>query len=52
MTEFDYIELIENNPITKLSNAYNNRFLNKIKETFSNFEQKLFISSFYCYLHP
>ena len=51
MTEFDYIELIENNPITKLSNAYNNRFLNKIKETFSNFEQKLFISSFYCYLN-
>jgi phage anti-repressor protein len=51
MTNFDYIELIENNPITKLSNTYNNQLLNKIKEIFSNFEQKLFISSFYCYLN-
>lgn len=49
--ELNITELIENNPITKLSNTYNNKFLIKIKEKFSNYEQQLFISSFYCYLH-
>jgi hypothetical protein len=51
MTELDIVELIEKNPITKLSNSYNSKLLNKIKETFTGFEQKLFISSFYCYLN-
>jgi phage anti-repressor protein len=48
------VDLIENNPITKLSNDYNVKFLIKIKEQFTNFEQQLFLSSFYCYLnhHP
>jgi hypothetical protein len=51
MTELDIVELIEKNPITKLSNTYNSKLLNKIKETFSGFEEQLFISSFYCYLN-
>ena len=45
------VHLIESNPITKLSNTYNNRLLTKIKETFSETQQQLFVSSFYCYLN-
>ena len=44
------IELIEKNPIARLSKTYNNRLLNKLKETFTEFEQQLFVGSFYCYL--
>lgn len=51
MQELNIVELIEKNPITKLSNCYNNKLINKIKADFSNFEQQLFVSSFYCYLH-
>ena len=51
METLDIIDLIEKNPITKLSNTYNNRLLEKIKEKFNEDEQKLFITSFYCYLN-
>jgi len=51
MTELNIVELIEKNPITKLSNNYNNKLLNKIKENFNEEQQKLFVSSFYCYLN-
>jgi hypothetical protein len=47
----DIISLIENNPITKLSNTHNNKLLEKVKTHFSNNEQQLFLSSFYCYLN-
>jgi hypothetical protein len=45
------VELIEKNPITKLSQSYNNILLEKIQENFNTFEQQLFVSSFYCYLN-
>ena len=45
------VELIEKNPITKLSQTYNNLLLEKLQENFSTFEQQLFVSSFYCYLN-
>ena len=51
MSQLNIVELIEKNPITKLSSTYNNKLLDKIKEKFCNFEQQLFISSFYCYLN-
>jgi hypothetical protein len=51
MQELNIVELIEKNPITKLSSIYNNKLLNKIKDNFSSFEQQLFVSSFYCYLN-
>uniref|UniRef100_A0A6C0HGN2 MSV199 domain-containing protein n=1 Tax=viral metagenome TaxID=1070528 RepID=A0A6C0HGN2_9ZZZZ len=52
--ELNIVDLIENNPITKLSSDYNVKLLQKIKEQFTDFEQQLFLSSFYCYLnhHP
>ena len=51
MTELNIVDLIEQNPITKLSSTYNNKLLTKIQENFSGFEQQLFVSSFYCYLN-
>ena len=51
MSQLNIVELIETNPITKLSKTYNNKLLNKIQENFSGLEQQLFISSFYCYLN-
>ena len=52
--ELNIVELIEKNPITKLSSDYNVKMLTKIKEQFTEFEQQMFLSSFYCYLnhHP
>ena len=44
------VDLIENNPITRLSNTYQHKLLNKIKSNFSDNEQQMFVTSFYCYL--
>ena len=49
--ELDLVNLLETNPIIKLSETYSNKLLNKIKETFTNYEQKLFVTSFYCYIN-
>lgn len=51
MSKLNIVELIEKNPISKLSNTYNSKLLSKIKETFTNSQQQLFISSFYCCLN-
>ena len=45
------VELIEKNPITRLSNECNIKLLNKIRDKFSNTEQQLFVASFYCFLN-
>ena len=50
-TELNIVDLIESNPITKLSDTYNVALLEKIKTSFSDTEQQLFITSFYCYLN-
>lgn len=46
----DIVNLIESNPITKLSGNYQNKLVEKVKNMFTNYEQQLFLSSFYCYL--
>ena len=51
MQELNVVELIEKNPITRLSNTYNSKLLNKNQHNFTGFEQQLFVSSFYCYLN-
>jgi hypothetical protein len=51
MNDLNIVDLIEKNPIAKLSSEYNSKLLKQIKETFTGFEQKLFVSSFYCYLN-
>lgn len=45
------VDLIENNPITRLSNTYQNKLLIKIKENFNDSEQQMFVASFYCFLN-
>jgi hypothetical protein len=50
-TTLNIVELIEKNPITRLSQQYNNLLLEKLQENFSTFEQQLFVASFYCYLN-
>ena len=54
MSKIDIVSLIEHNPITKISSTYNNKLLIKIKDSFTEKQQNLFISSFYCWLnyHP
>lgn len=47
---FDIVDLIENNPITKLSSTYQNKLLTKIKTKFTENEQQLFVASFYGFL--
>ena len=46
----DIVNLIEQNPITKLSGNYQNKLVEKVKNNFTDYEQQLFLSSFYCYL--
>jgi len=45
------VELIESNPITRLNHTYNVKLLNKIKTYFTEYEQQMFLTSFYCYLN-
>ena len=51
MEEINIIQLIEKNSITRLSSDYENKLINKIKETFTDTEQQIFLSSFYCFIN-
>jgi hypothetical protein len=46
----DIVNLIESNPLTKFSGDYQSKLIEKVKNNFTNYEQQLFLSSFYCYL--
>ena len=48
---FNIVNFIENNPNSKLTDTYNNRLLGKIKDQFSESEQQIYVTSFYCYLN-
>ena len=50
MESFNIVDLIENNPITKLSVTYQNKLLTKIQTKFTETEQQLFVVSFYGFL--
>lgn len=51
MNSLNIVELIEKNPITRLSKNYQNMFIEKIKQNFNEEEQRLFVANFYCYLN-
>jgi hypothetical protein len=51
MASINIVDLIENTPITKLSGTYNNKLILKVKENFTESQQRLFVSSFYCFLN-
>jgi hypothetical protein len=46
----DIVDLIENNPNTRLSKTYQHKLLTKIKANFTDHQQQMFVTSFYCYL--
>jgi hypothetical protein len=46
----DIVNLIESNPITKLTGDYQSKLIEKVKNNFTNYEQQIFLASFYCYL--
>jgi phage anti-repressor protein len=45
------VNLIESNPITKLNGNYQSKLIEKVKNHFTEYEQQMFIASFYCYLN-
>ena len=47
----DIVNLINNSPISKLSNEFQTNLLHKIQETFTDDQQQLFVASFYTYLN-
>jgi hypothetical protein len=50
-TSFNIVEMIEKNPITRLSGSYQSKLITKIKQTFTDDEQQLFVASFYSFLN-
>ena len=46
----DIVNLIESNPIIKLNGNYQSKLITKVQNNFNNYEQQMFIASFYCYL--
>jgi len=46
----DIVTLIEGNPITNFTGDYQSKLIEKVKNNFTNYEQQIFLSSFYCYL--
>ena len=51
MEQINIIQLVEKNPITRLSKEYENSLVNKVKDRFSDTQQQMFLASFYCYLN-
>ena len=50
-TRLDIIRLINNSPISKLSNQYQVKLLEKVIANFTEDQQQLFVASFFCYLN-
>lgn len=48
---FNVIEMIESNPIARLTHTYQSKLLTKIQVCFSDDEQLLFVASFYSFLN-
>jgi hypothetical protein len=44
----DIVNLIEKNPLIKLSGNYQSIMLEKVRQNFNTYEQQMFVSSFYC----
>jgi hypothetical protein len=47
----DIVTLINNSPITHLTNDFQTKLLHKIQTTFTDDQQHLFVASFYTYLN-
>lgn len=49
--KLDIVHLIEQNPVIQFSKENNCKLVTKIQQHFSESQQQIFISSFYCYLN-
>ena len=49
--QLDIVDLLEKNPLTRLTKNYQSKFIDKIKNSFTDTQQHIFIGSFYCYLN-
>lgn len=49
--KLNIVQLIEKNPITRLTKSYQNKFIEKIRGNFTETQQQLYVSSFYLYLN-
>ena len=51
---FDIVALIERAPLTRLSYTYQHKLLGKIQRDFTEDDQHMFVTSYYCFLnyHP
>ncbi|NBU33736.1 hypothetical protein EB118_06120 [bacterium] len=47
----DLVELVKRNPLKHLNGQSQNRFVQRVQQYFKADEQRLFVSSFYCYLN-
>ena len=46
----DIVRLIESNPIARFNQTYQSKLIEKLQTNFTDYEQQLFLSNFYCYL--
>ena len=46
----DIVRLIESNPIARFNQTYQSKLIEKLQSKFTDYEQQMFLSSFYCYL--
>ena len=44
------MNLIESNPIARFNQSYHSKLFDKLNTKFSNDDEKIFLSNFYCYL--
>jgi len=44
------MNLIESNPIARFNQPYHSKIFDKLDAKFSNYDEKIFLSNFYCYL--
>ena len=49
-TPFNIVNLSESNPIARFNQTYQSKLIEKLQTKFSDYQQQLFLSSFYCYL--
>ena len=46
----DIVRLIESNPIARFNQNHQSKLIEKLQKNFTDYEQQMFLSSFYCYL--
>jgi hypothetical protein len=51
MKTLNIVGIIEKSPMTRLNKDYENKLITKIKNTFSESQQQIFVGSFYAYLN-